>query len=1854
MAPVKRKAGPVDSVKPSRTKQTSSLEGPPTKKRKEALLSKTSKSTSSDFAPRGKPAPAVSLVREEEPAFPRGGASILTPLEHKQIKIDATRDVLFEQNNLNNGRHTHGDGDEEDEEFGPQEASMATATRKKKHTTQLQKPKNQFGAKEEGSGVKIEGLSYGRLVPGSMVLGQISQIHAHDIALALPNNLTGYIPLTAISDELSNKVETVLNRADDMSDQEHGASKEDEDIELDALFRVGQFLRARVSATTDAASGVASARPRKHIQLSVNPKDTNSGLTPSDLVVNSMVQAAVISVEDHGLIMDLGLAAGAVKGFMSSKELGYNVDASSIRPGAVFLCLVTGQSSNGKIIKLSADPQKAGTVKKSHYLTDAPTVDAFLPGTAVEFLVVEVTATGLIGKAMGLLDVTADLIHSGAAVSHMELEKRYKSGQKIKARITSTFPMAETKKIGVSLLPHVISFSSVPSGTKENKSDPLEMLPLSSTLEEAKVIKVEPGLGLFLDVGIIGVPAFVHISRIADSRVEALSESSGPYKVGSMHRARIVGFNPMDGLFLASMEERILSQPFLRIEDIKIGQTVKGTIEKLIINANGIGGLLVNLAEGITGLVPDMHMSDMQLAHPERKFKEGMSVKARVLSTDLIKRQMRLSLKKTLVNSDAPIFDNYDDIEPGMQSPGTLVNVLSSGAVVQFYGPVRGFLPVSEMSETYIQNPLEHFRAGQVVNVRVLSVDAAVRRMVVSCKSSMALSQEQRSNMETLRVGDMVSGSVEGRSDDDVTVQLSGSGLRAVLGLRHLTDGSEQKSSALFRKIRVGQMLNDLVVLQKSEKTMAIIVSMKSSLVASAKAGTLPQAFSDLRQGQVLHGFVRNITLTGVFVEFSNNLSGLVLRSQLPASALQLPDFGMQRQQSIKVRVFSLDPIQQRFRLSAKNIDEDEAKVSGVETTEVTNSDQTLINPVDPTITSINDFSLGKITRAKVASVKETQINVRLADNVQGRIDVSEVFDTWDEINDRKRPLQKFSKNEIIAVRILGVHDARNHRFLPITHRAGKVPVFELSAKSSVQKSSELDILTLDKVKVGSSWLAFINNLADDCIWVNLTPNIRGRLRHIDLSEDVSLLKDVERNFPVGSALRVHVRRVDVDSNKLDLSARSTTGIGLSDYNSLVKGMVLPGRVTKVTERQLLVQLSDDISGVVALTDLTDDFEQANPTIYQKNEIVRVCITDLDVPNKKVTLSTRSSRVLSSALTVKDPEIASISQLKVNDIVRGFIKNVADNGVFVSLSPKVTAYIRISDLSDGFIKDWKPQFQIDQLIKGKVIAVDPLLNHLQLSLKESVMNEDYVPLLTFDDVQKGQDLTGKVRKVEDFGVFIVVDNSRNVSGLCHRSEIADQPVVDVKALYQEGDLVKAKVLKVDPERKRISFGLKASYFKEASDVESDSDEEDVGGVTLNGNQDDQDDQDEIDDEVMEDRSVHSEESQQNDAGDVEANEAKASEDDEASDQASKSVTGLRTGGFDWTASVLDQINNERDSDLDHDMDDGEAKRKKRKKPIIKVDRTGDLDANGPQSAADFERLLLTQPSSSLLWLQYMAFHLQLSEASKARDTAERALRTIDQREEAEKLNIWIGWLNLENTYGNEESLMEVFRNACSYNDPQDVHERLTSILIQSEKHEVRSFHSLHIPPFLLSVMTPTNHTGTIQQADTLFQAMTKKFSASPRIWTNYATFLFNTVAAADRARALLPRALQALPPHTHIQTTSQFGALEFRSPAGDPERGRTLFEGLLATFPKRLDRWTVLLDLEMRVGDRERVRALFERVLRIPGLKAKKARFFFKRWAEWEEKGGDQRMVGKVRERAEEFVRRERERKDGEREVGVE
>jgi rRNA biogenesis protein RRP5 len=163
-----------------------------------------------------------------------------------------------------------------------------------------------------------------------------------------------------------------------------------------------------------------------------------------------------------------------------------------------------------------------------------------------------------------------------------------------------------------------------------------------------------------------------------------------------------------------------------------------------------------------------------------------------------------------------------------------------------------------------------------------------------------------------------------------------------------------------------------------------------------------------------------------------------------------------------------------------------------------------------------------------------------------------------------------------------------------------------------------------------------------------------------------------------------------------------------------------------------------------------------------------------------------------------------------------------------------------------------------------------------------------------------------------------------------------------------------------------------------------------------------------------------------------------------------------TGGFRWSGNgTPSEDEGLSDASSDGSESDERARTiKRRKRKAIEQDLTADMHTKTPESNTDFERLLLGSPNSSYLWIQYMSFQLQLAEVEKAREIGRRAVKTINFREEQEKLNVWIGLLNLENVYGTDETMETMFKDAVRHNDSKTVHLRLASIFDQTEKHKV--------------------------------------------------------------------------------------------------------------------------------------------------------------------------------------------------------
>jgi len=461
--------------------------------------------------------------------------------------------------------------------------------------------------------------------------------------------------------------------------------------------------------------------------------------------------------------------------------------------------------------------------------------------------------------------------------------------------------------------------------------------------------------------------------------------------------------------------------------------------------------------------------------------------------------------------------------------------------------------------------------------------------------------------------------------------------------------------------------------------------------------------------------------------------------------------------QVVTATVVNVDIVLQRSRLTLKSQPSDRVEAG---------AQNEAINPIDNTIKFIEDYTPGRLTTAKVVAIKQTQANVALAENLQGRIDVSEVVDSISS-ND-EFPLKSLRKGALLKVRILGFHDAKTHRYLPITHRTSNIQTtLELSCKPSHIEKNPLPTPTIDEIQIGNTYPAFVNAHSGEYIWLNITPTIRGRMHILSLTDRIERLYSLSSSYPIGSGLSVTVLGKTDDRKYLNLSCRKNCIRSIDDASV---GAFLPGRVSKVTDSGLLVQIGEDVIGKVGLTDISDTYSAKMTDGYRENSIVRVCVLDVDVPNKKIALSMRASRTLSSSAKQTDREISSISDIKVGEILRGFVTNVAKSGLFVSLSRDVVGRVMIRDLSDQFLKDWMSQFKVHQLVKAKVVSVDADSKKVGLSLKPSAVGGN-AEGKGIDEIWEGDQVNGVVSRVEDYGLFIRLDGY-SLSGLCHKSEVS--------------------------------------------------------------------------------------------------------------------------------------------------------------------------------------------------------------------------------------------------------------------------------------------------------------------------------------------------------------------------------------------------------------------------------------------------------------------------------------------------
>jgi rRNA biogenesis protein RRP5 len=358
-------------------------------------------------------------------------------------------------------------------------------------------------------------------------------------------------------------------------------------------------------------------------------------------------------------------------------------------------------------------------------------------------------------------------------------------------------------------------------------------------------------------------------------------------------------------------------------------------------------------------------------------------------------------------------------------------------------------------------------------------------------------------------------------------------------------------------------------------------------------------------------------------------------------------------------------------------------------------------NSLDDSIKSINDVKLGMFVKGKIVSVKSTQINIKLADNLRGRIHASQVFDSFDAVIDQRNPLGSFKSGQEIIGCVIGFHCAKTHNYLPFGHANNPAnTVIDLSIKPSVLDHSvivkeETKNDCLEALQIGQKIFGFVQKIEQEAIWIQIGSFILGRSSSIfEISKDLSILDDLHAHFSEGQAIECHIIALNKEKHIVDLSL-----IGNEEkytFENLKIGTVLNGKFTAFNPAQgATVKISANLHGRVHLTDIHEVLKTDLAEYAPIGKFVKVVVVDVDIANRKIALSMKETDMQTST-----PQKNVVS---IGDVVSGYVKSISEKGCFVEFSRTKYARVKISDLSDDYLTDWKSMFTTGKFVVGKII-----------------------------------------------------------------------------------------------------------------------------------------------------------------------------------------------------------------------------------------------------------------------------------------------------------------------------------------------------------------------------------------------------------------------------------------------------------------------------------------------------------------------------------------------------------------------
>ncbi len=331
----------------------------------------------------------------------------------------------------------------------------------------------------------------------------------------------------------------------------------------------------------------------------------------------------------------------------------------------------------------------------------------------------------------------------------------------------------------------------------------------------------------------------------------------------------------------------------------KPGDIIDGKVDQVMSDA-----VIVNMGCKKDGILRSDEVAIEEGQTLADLYKVGDEIKAKVIKSDDGEGGIMLSTKRLVA------VENYAELEAAMENRENITVTLTravNGGVIAAYKEITGFIPMSQLSDRYVENAEEFL--GQTFDVRVIRVDTKRNRAVFSRKA--ILVDEKRKAVaeiwENLNVGDIVEGKVMRFTDYGAFVDIGG-----VDGLLHISEISWGKLKHPEEVLKIGDIIN-VKILSLNEEKGKISLGLKQ---------TQPEPWTLVGEkyqvGDVLEGKVVQIKDYGAFVELEAGLDGLVHISEIANKRVENVFDELKVGETVNVKIMEIDPDKRRISLSIK------------------------------------------------------------------------------------------------------------------------------------------------------------------------------------------------------------------------------------------------------------------------------------------------------------------------------------------------------------------------------------------------------------------------------------------------------------------------------------------------------------------------------------------------------------------------------------------------------------------------------------------------------------------------------------------------------------------------------------------------------------------------------------------------------------------------------------------------------------------------------------------------------------------------------------------------------------------------